>query len=174
MKKTDCFQLGYIAKLHGYKGEVSLFLDVTSPEKYGQLDALFIEIDQQLIPFFVEKIKLKQKGFAALKLENVNTEEEARRILRKSVFLPNQLLEDLDDQHFYDHEIVGFEVIDEKEGSIGIGQDVIELGPNVLLQIDLEGKEVLVPLLPGVIKKVDRTNKKLYIQAPEGLLSLYI
>ncbi|MBU2018211.1 MAG: ribosome maturation factor RimM [Bacteroidetes bacterium] len=174
MKKTDCFQLGYIAKLHGFKGEVSLFLDATSPEKYGQLDALFIEIDQQLIPFFVENIKLKQKGFAALKLENVNTEEEARRILRKSVYLPNQLLEELDDKHFYDHEIAGFEVIDEKEGSIGIGQDVIELGPNVLLQIDLNGKEVLVPLLPGIVQKVDRINKKLYIQAPEGLLSLYI
>lgn len=174
MKKTDCFQLGYIAKLHGYKGEVSLFLDVTDPEKYGQLDALFIEIDQQLIPFFVEKIKLKQKGFAALKLENVDTEEAAKRIIRKPVFLPNTLLEDLDDKHFYDHEIVNFEVFDKNEGAIGRAQDVIELGPNVLLQIDLNGNEVLVPLLPGVIQKVDRATKKLYIEAPEGLLSLYL
>ena len=125
-------------------------------------------------PFFVEKIKLKQKGFAALKLENVDTEEAAKRIIRKPVFLPNTLLEDLDDKHFYDHEIVNFEVFDKNEGAIGRAQDVIELGPNVLLQIDLNGNEVLVPLLPGVIQKVDRATKKLYIEAPEGLLSLYL
>jgi 16S rRNA processing protein RimM len=65
MEKTDCFQLGYIAKLHGFKGEVSLFLDVTEPEKYATLDAFYVDINNQLIPFFVENIKLKNKGFAA-------------------------------------------------------------------------------------------------------------
>ncbi|MCT4560588.1 MAG: ribosome maturation factor RimM [Crocinitomicaceae bacterium] len=174
MKKTDCFQLGYIAKLHGFKGEVSLFMDVTDPSKYASLDALFIEIDQQLIPFFVERIKLKNKGFAALKLEGVDTEEEARRILRKSVFLPNTLLEDLDDKHFYDHEIVGFEVIDAEYGSVGEAEDVIELGPNVLLQVNAKGQEILIPLIPGLVQKVDRANKKLHVEAPEGLLSLYL
>lgn len=174
MKKTDCFQLGYIAKLHGFKGEVSLFMDVTDPSKYASLDAFFVEIDQQLIPFFVERIKLKNKGFAALKLEGVDTEEEARRILRKSVFLPNTLLEDLDDKHFYDHEIVGFEVIDKEFGVVGEAEDVIELGPNVLLQVNAKGQEILIPLIPGLVKKVDRTNKKLHVEAPEGLLSLYL
>lgn len=174
MKKTDCFQLGYIAKLHGFKGEVSLFMDVTDPSKYASLDAFFIEIDQQLIPFFVERIKLKNKGFAALKLEGVDTEEDAKRILRKSVFLPNVLLEDLDDKHFYDHEIVGFEVVDREFGVVGEAEDVIELGPNVLLQVNAKGQEILIPLIPGLVQKVDRTNKKLHVEAPEGLLSLYL
>ena len=38
MKKADCYHLGYVAKLHGFKGEVSFFLDVTDPNEYTKLD----------------------------------------------------------------------------------------------------------------------------------------
>jgi 16S rRNA processing protein RimM len=174
MIKTDCFQLGYIAKLHGFKGEVSLFLDVTNPDKYASLDAFYIEINEVLVPFFVENLKIKQKGFAAVKLEGVDTEEAAKDLLRKSVFLPSSLLEELDDKHFYDHEIIHFEVIDTQYGSIGNIEDVIDLAANPLLQILKEGKEVLVPLLPGLVQRVDRKNKQLFITAPEGLIGLYL
>ena len=174
MKKTDCFQLGYIAKLHGFKGEVSLFLDVTEPERYASLDALYIDINDQLIPFFIERIKLKNKGFAAVLLEGVVTEDAARELLRKSVYLPSEILVDLDDKHFYDHEVIGFSVEDVNHGRIGIIQDVIDLAANPLLQIIEGEREILVPLLPGLVKNVDRTKKALLIEAPEGLIGLYL
>jgi 16S rRNA processing protein RimM len=82
-------------------------------------------------------------------------------------------LEDLDDKHFYDHEVIGFSVIDANHGEIGKIDDVIDLSANPLLQIMNGKKEVLVPLLPGLVQKVDRKNKKLYIDAPEGLIGLY-
>ena len=117
MDKADCFHLGYIAKLHGFKGEVSLFLDVTNPEDYTSLDALFIDINNHLTPFFVEDIKLKNKGFAQLRLEGVSSEEDARRILRKNVYLPAEILPELEGTNFYDHEIMGFKVIDKNYGA---------------------------------------------------------
>ncbi|MEY3199285.1 MAG: hypothetical protein RJA13_1243, partial [Bacteroidota bacterium] len=107
MNKADCFHLGYVAKLHGFKGEVSLFLDVTNPEDYETLDALFIEINGQLSPFFIQEFKLKNKGFAAVKFEGVNSENEARILLRKNLFLPAQILPPLSGKNFYDHEVVG-------------------------------------------------------------------
>ena len=45
MNKIDCYQLGYIAKLHGFKGEVSFFLDVTDPSEYTSLNKVFIDIE---------------------------------------------------------------------------------------------------------------------------------
>ena len=107
MNKADCFHLGYVAKLHGFKGEVSLFLDVTNPEDYETLDAVFIEINGQLSPFFVETFKLKNKGFAAVKFEGVDTEKDARIILRKNLFLPAQILPKLSGKNFYDQRAVG-------------------------------------------------------------------
>jgi len=60
MNKADCFELGYVAKLHGFKGEVSLFLDVTNPSDYASLDAVFIEINQQLTPFFRRILEIEK------------------------------------------------------------------------------------------------------------------
>jgi 16S rRNA processing protein RimM len=174
LEKKDCFQLGYIAKLHGFKGEVSLFLDVTNPNDYATLQKLFIEINDQLVPFFIDKMVLKVKGFAALKLEGVDSENDARIILRKKCYLPAEVLPELDDKTFYDHEIEGFACVDVQFGEVGTIVQVIDLAANPLLQIDAKGKEVLIPLLKDLVEKVDRKNKVLHIKSPEGLLAIYL
>jgi len=174
MKKEDCFYLGRVAKLHGFKGEVSLFLDVTNPEDYNSLDAVFIDINDHLTPFFVETLKVKTKGFAAVKFEGVNDENAAKDILRKDIYLPSQILPELEGVNFYDHEIVGFTVMDDKHGDIGIVDQVIDLKANPLLQVLKGEKEILIPLLKGLVTKVDRNKKELHISAPEGLVDLYL
>lgn len=174
MDKADCFHLGYVAKLHGYKGEVSLFLDVTNPEDYASLDALFIEINGHLTPFFIGSFKLKNKGFAAVKFEGVETEADARLLLRKNLFLPAQVLPKLSGNQFYDHEVVGFKVVDTQYGEVGILETVVDLSVNPLLQIMNGTKEVLIPLTQGIVQHVDRTHNILTITAPEGLIALYL
>jgi len=174
MNKADCFHLGYVAKLHGFKGEVSLFLDVTNPEDYGTLDAVFIEINGQLSPFFVESFELKNKKFAAVKFEGVDSEKDARIILRKNLFLPAQILPNLSGKNFYDHEVVGFKVIDSNFGEVGILESVIDFQVNPLLQIMNGSKEVLVPLIDGMVQEVDRKKKTMKISAPPGLIELYL
>ena len=174
MNKAGCFYLGKIAKLHGYKGEVSLFLDVTNPQDYAGLDAVFIDINTQLTPFFIESIKLKNNGFAAVRLEGVNDEVTAKRILRKDVYLPAEVLPELEGINYYDHEIEGYKVIDSKHGDIGLLESVIDFKVNPLLQILKGEKEILVPLLDGVVTKVDRKKKELHIITPEGLVELYL
>lgn len=174
MNKADCFHLGYVAKLHGFKGEVSLFLDVTNPDDYETLDAVFIEINGQLSPFFIESFKLKNKGFAAVKFEGVNSENDARILLRKNLFLPAQILPKLSGKNFYDHEVVGFTVVDESYGEVGKIESVIDLQVNPLLQIMNGTKEVLIPLVEGVVQNVDRKKKVMTVKAPAGLIELYL
>lgn len=174
MKKADCYHLGYVAKLHGFKGEVSLFLDVSNPEDYADLDMVFIEINNQLTPFFIESFKLKNKGFAAVKFEGVDSETDARFLQRKSLYLPAEILPELTGTSFYDHEIVGFTVIDTNFGEVGVVDEVLAYQVNPLLSI-MNGKiEVLVPLIDGLVKEVNRENKTITITAPEGLIEMYL
>jgi 16S rRNA processing protein RimM len=174
MNKADCFHLGYVAKLHGYKGEVSLFLDVTNPEDYTGLDAVYIELGGQLTPFFIENFKLKNKGYAAVKFEGVDTENDARILLRKSLFLPSEILPELSGTEFYDHEVIGFQVKDSSFGPVGVIENVIDLQANPLLQIMNGEKEVLIPLLKDLVQEIDRKKKIMVIKAPEGLIEMYL
>ncbi len=174
MDKAKCFNLGYVAKLHGFKGEVSLFLDVTNPSEYQQLDSLYIDINGNLTPFFISSLKIRNKGFVQVKFEGIDNELDAKVILRKQLFLPLTVLPPLSGTNFYDHEIEGFTVHDESYGLVGVLSQVIDLKVNPLLQIDSQGKEVLIPLIPNLIKSIDRENKSIVIDAPEGLIELYV
>ncbi len=174
MNKADCFHLGHVAKLHGYKGEVSLFLDVTTPSDYAKIESLYIEINDQLTPFFIESFILKNHPFALVKFEGVNNEIDAKIIDHKELYLPATFLKQLSGTNFYDHEVVGFKCIDGNYGEVGIIQGVIDLSINPLLQIMNGEKEVLVPLIKNLVTKVDRENKELHIVAPAGLIEIYL
>jgi 16S rRNA processing protein RimM len=174
MKKADCYHLGYIAKLHGFKGEVSLFLDVTNPSEYKGLDALYVDINGNLTPFFIQRFDLKPKGFVLTKLEGIDSENDAKAILRKNVFLPLEQLPELSGKQFYDHEVVDFTLIDVLYGEVGKIVQIIDLPVNPLIQVEANGKEVLIPFVKDLIQEVDRTNRILKVKAPEGLYDIYL
>jgi 16S rRNA processing protein RimM len=174
MNKAECFHLGYVAKLHGFKGEVSLFLDVTNPADYEDIDCVFVDINDQLTPFFIESFKLKNHPFAAVKFEGINDEKDVKVIERKNIYLPLRLLPELTGLDFYDHEVVGFKVFDNKYGEVGLLESIIDLSKNPLIQVKNDDKEVLIPMIKEIITKVDRENKELHLIAPEGLIELYL
>ena len=138
------------------------------------MDAVFVEIDGGLVPFFVQNIKIKTKGFVAVKFQGVDSEQDAQRILKKPVYLPEAFLQELDQTSFYDHEIIGYTVIDEVHGDVGIVENVIDMAANPLLQLNKNGVEVLLPIFDGLVQKVQRKKKELYVKAPEGLIDLYL
>ncbi|HLW30170.1 MAG TPA: ribosome maturation factor RimM [Brumimicrobium sp.] len=176
MNKADCFNLGYVAKLHSYKGEVSLFFDATNPDDYATLDAVYIDLDGILTPFFVESIEMKNNGFAKVKFEGVDSENDAKIILKKELFLPLELLTPLSGKNFYDHEIIGFKVIDEKFGEVGEVVQVMDYKINPLLQVqntELD-KEVLLPLGNDLVQNVDRVKKEVHVRAADGLIQMYL
>jgi 16S rRNA processing protein RimM len=175
MTIKDCFFLGTVAKLHGFKGEVSLFLDVSNPSDYQQLTSVFIEIDGALTPFFIEHVKVKNKGFITVKFQDIDNENYAKALLKKSLYLPLNQLVELDEASFYDHEVLGYSVTDIRIGEVGIVSNVVDIKSNPLLVvISNDKKEILIPIFEGLVKKVNRKSKNLLIEAPEGLIELYL
>src|SRR5690554_783301 len=165
MNKADCSNICYVAILYSDKGEGSFFFDATDPEQYATLDAVYIDLDGILTPFYVESIEMKDKGFAKVKFEGVDTENDAKLILKKELFLPVELLSPLSGKNFYDHEIIGFKVIDEIYGEVGEVVQVMDFKINPLLQIQNTNldKEVLLPLGNDLVQNVDRDKKEVQI-----------
>jgi 16S rRNA processing protein RimM len=174
MNKADCYHLGYIAKLHGFKGEVSFFLDVTDTSEYINLKQVYIDINGFLTPFFIQSFQIKPKSFATVKLEGIESESDALPLLRKNLYLPSSELPVLSGKQFYDHEVVGFKVIDISYGEVGTIVQIIDLPVNPLIQVDAKGKEVLIPFVQDLIQEVDRESQILKVKAPEGLIGIYL
>ena len=171
--KNDYFNFGLVTKTFGKNGEMIFFLDVDDPEDYKDIEMVFIEINQKLVPFFIETFKIRG-NFATVKLEDISSPEKAQFFVKLRLFLPVDVLPELPNEKFYFHEIVGFTVEDENHGNIGIINDILELPEQSLLQIFNNEKEILIPIVDEIVKSVDSDNKIVYINAPEGLIELYL
>lgn len=174
MTKDDCFQVGHITKTHGLNGEVVLFLDVDDPTDYEDLDSVLIEVRGELLPYFVESLSINRDR-AILALEEVETIDEAKKLVNCPVWLPLDNLEDITDpDRFYYHEIIGFQIIDKEAGPLGTVTSVLTMPTQDLIDMRYKGQDVLIPVNSAIVKTVDRAAKTLNVELPEGLLDVYL
>ena len=174
MNKEDCFYLGKIVSKFSFKGEVLVKLDTDDPESFLEMESVFIDMNKNLIPFFIEKSSLQKSNLLRLKFEEITSEEDADRILKKELYLPLSFLPELKDDQFYFHEVIGFKVTDKLFGEIGVLKGVNDSTPQALFEIERDGKEILVPVNDDFIDKLDKPNKTLHLDVPEGLIEMYL
>lgn len=165
-----CYKIGYILKPHGLKGEVTMSIDADAPE-LETIDAIFIETSDRLVPYFIKTISVRgNKAF--VKLEDVDSPESAQNISKSAVYLPKASRAKTGRGEFYDDEVIGFEVNDSELGLIGKIIEVASAGPNKLLAVDHNGKEVLIPINSPFITSINKSKKKVSVTLPEGFLDI--
>jgi 16S rRNA processing protein RimM len=174
MRKQDCFYLGKIAKKFSFKGEVLLYLDTDEPEIYENLESVFVEINKSLVPFFILKSQLHKGKFLRIRFEDIENEEDADRIIGCEAYLPLSMLPKLEGTQFYFHEVIGFDVLDTRLGNIGKITGINDSGAQSIFEIEKNGTEILVPLIDDFIIALDRANKTITLETPEGLVDLYL
>ncbi|RYC70448.1 MULTISPECIES: ribosome maturation factor RimM [Spirosoma] len=175
MTKDDCYQLGHITKTHGVSGELVLYLDVDNPAEYADLETVLLEVKGELIPYFIESIAIVKGSRAIVAFEDVDTIEQAERLINCGAYLPLDELEPITDEtRFYFHEIVGYQVVDAEAGELGIVQGVYAMNAQDLIAMDYQGKEVLIPINSDIVRTVNREARKLNVVLPAGLLDIYM
>ena len=174
MQLEDCFFLGKIVKKYSFKGEVLVKLDTDEPQLYTNLESVFISLGNNLVPFFIESSKLHKSNLLRLKLEDVNTEDDADHLLKCELYLPLSFLPPLEGNKFYYHEVIGFEIRDTSFGKVGIITGVNDRTAQALFEIDRDGTEILIPLNDHFITEVNRAQKYILVDTPEGLIDLYL
>ena len=172
-KMNDYFYLGVVTKTFGYKGQVVIYLDTDEPEKYQTLEAVFVKEEEEMLPYMIEEFVYKGANQAIVKFTDING-EEAKSLIKTELYLPLSFLPPLTGNKFYFHEVIGFDVIDKEKGHIGKCVDFMEASRQPIMQIDFNGKEILIPAVDEVFKTVDRDQKAITILAPEGLIDIYL
>lgn len=174
MRKEDCFYLGKIVKKHSFRGEVVIKLDTDEPELYGNMESVFVDLGGNLVPFFIKKSSLSKGTMLRVHFEDVNTEEEADFLMKSGIYLPLDLLPKLEGDQFYFHEIIGFKVIDAKHGDVGVLAYINDKAAQPMFEIEKGDIDIFIPMIDDFIKKIDRENKEVHVETPEGLIDLYL
>jgi 16S rRNA processing protein RimM len=173
MNIDACFQLGYIVKTHGIKGQVVAFFDVDFPEDYEDLESVFLDQQGRLVPFFIDNMEPQQKGRFIIKFEDITTLEQAEKLRNTALYLPLDELPELDDDQFYFHEVIGYTVVDDNHGELGTVKEFYDMPQQQLMAMDYMGQEMLIPVMDEILLRADHEAKRLHVKLPEGLLEVY-
>lgn len=174
MRKEDCFYLGKIAKKFSFKGEVLAYLDTDEPYLYENLESVFVECNKHLVPFFIESSSLHKNDFLRIKFEDINNELEAEALLGNALYLPLKMLPKLSGNKFYFHEVIGFSIEDKRFGFVGTIQSINDTTAQPLFEVLNNSIEILIPMIDHFLVAIDRENKKVLMDLPEGLIEMYL
>jgi 16S rRNA processing protein RimM len=174
MRKEECFYLGKIAKKFSFKGEVLIYLDTDEPELYENMESVFVDFNKNLVPFFIENSSLHKNDFLRVQFEDVDSEEEADTLLGCEVYLPLNMLPKLEGNQFYFHEVIGFEIEDKRLGVFGKIVSINDTTAQPLFEVLNGNVEILIPMIDQFLVKIDRENKKVIMDLPEGLIEMYL
>jgi 16S rRNA processing protein RimM len=170
---TEYYKIGKLVAVHGLKGELLLKHELGKKTSLKGLQALFIEDKKDaFFPWFIEAARIKSEDEIYIKFEGVNTREAAIKLTQKETWLPEP-----DFKKFAAKSapvnLLGYIIFNNDE-SLGEILEVIEQPHQLICRLEINGKEVLVPLHEQFLQKIDHKKKQVSVSLPEGLLNVYL
>jgi 16S rRNA processing protein RimM len=159
--------VGFLRRAHGLHGEMIMDLHTDFPERFRSGRKLFIGEEHK--PITLASARPHAKGML-VRLKGVETPEDAAQYRNQWVYVKSSDVPPLPEGQIYQHELFGFQVVDENDNLLGELVEIIETGANnVYVVRDPEGREILLPDIPSVVLDLDRARRVMRVHLLEGL-----
>lgn len=174
LSEVEVVLVARVAKPRGVRGEVSCHLLTDFPERFdglGELIAVFPGGRR-------ERLKLEGHWLhgdrVVLKLEGFDSPEASAALAGCELAVPESEAVGLEEGEFYDWQLEGCRVVTVEGAEVGTVREVLHTGGEapVLVILDEDRRENLVPLAESICVEIDVAAKLIRVDAPEGLLEL--
>ena len=174
--EQQLIEVGFIAKLHGLKGEMQARITDSIIDEVEHCPYLVCELDGIYVPFFLESLRFRSSESALLKFEDIDSAEKAEPFCGLKLYFDRKCFTP-EEQKQYDQkveedlEFIGYQLIDKTLGPIGEIVDINDLTENVLFIVEHEGEEVMIPAADDLILDIDDENETILMDLPQGLVN---
>lgn len=161
--------IAVLGKTRGNRGEITAFALSSKPDRYQQLHEVFLfGVQSSATP---ERMEVESTWFhdgtLIFKFRGVDSIADAERLARAEVCVPESERTTLDPGEFFQSDLIGCTVIDQRTGqTIGRVQDFDEGGGAGLLVLD---NDLMIPFARRICVEIDPAQKRIHVELPEGL-----
>jgi 16S rRNA processing protein RimM len=163
--------IGRVIRSQGKSGELRVKFYVDKAIEFPELISLFIGEEGDVKEYRIESISAHGRAYH-IKLAGVGSLPAADRLAGREVFIPKEQFRPSEEDEYYVFQLKGCAVLTREGEKIGIVADVQSAGSSVILVVDREGKEILIPFHSEICTEVDLMKKEILIDPPAGLLEL--
>ena len=166
----EYIEIGQIVNTNGLKGVVKVNPFTDDISKFEDLKYVYIQLKNELKKVKIEQVR-NNKNQVLLKLEGIDSIEEAEKYRNFYLKTEKESQEDLGEDTYYIVDLIGLDVYSDKNEYLGKIEDVFPTGSNdVYVVKDNLGKQILIPAIAEVVKEVELKNKKMVIKIIPGLI----
>ncbi len=166
---SDLVEIGRLVKVHGLKGRLKAVSYLESETLLDELDEVILRPEKGPGKTFrVRAVQPQHKSYF-IELENINDPDSAGELVGSGIFIPADMLEDLPEDEYYWHQIIGLKVIAETGDYLGEVSSIFPTGSNEVYVVTGGKREILLPAIEDVIKKIDLEKGEITVRLPEGL-----
>ncbi len=158
--------IGKILAPRGIKGKLKVEVITDFPQRFAPGSTVYI--DHQ--PVTIESTEW-HKGKAIIKLETVDSVEDAQRLRGKLIEIHHSQVYPLPEGQYYHFQLIGLEVWTTQEELLGEITEILTAGGNDNYVVRGAKGEVLIPTIDDVVKSIDLNKGRIVIEPIEGLLS---
>ena len=156
---------GNITGIHGLKGEIEIYFH--NPLRLNSLPELTsgmsVFISDSYIPYKILEVKTKPR-IVVLTLDKVSDIDTATKLRGIPLFIETSELPELDDDTFYESELVGFKIIDDQECMLGEVQDCYIAPASAILEVRLiDNSLASIPFVHAYFGDISRENKTIVL-----------
>jgi 16S rRNA processing protein RimM len=168
-------QIGFLKKAHGITGEIKVSVDEVYEDLFLEAKRVFAEIRGARMPLFIEQIR--GAGELIVKFEGYANRDQVLAIQSRPMLLPssevpaNVAIAAQEDGLVYSY-LTGFLLADKHTGDVGTIDEVLDMPQQEMALLTYQGRDVLIPLHDDYIISVDKRQKRVFMDLPEGLLDL--
>ena len=172
MATETYISVGKLGKPHGLSGAFRFFLDRELKSKNKLPGHFLLNMKGNFMPWFVKEIEWTGFNEGFILFEEVTSPEKGKQYTGTEICLSEKDItqyfkKDADSLDYLN----GFKAIDETEGELGFIEEVIENPGQVLLSINNNGNEILIPFVEEFVVSLNKRKKEIILSLPEGLIS---
>lgn len=163
-------EIGQIVNTFGIKGFVKVNPFVDDISRFDELKKVYIKKQKVLKELEVQEVKY-HKNMVLLKFKDIDTVEEAENLRNSYLEVDRENAIDLEEGTYFIADLLGLEVITDEGKTLGKLEDIFNTGSNDIYVVKDElGKQILLPAISEVIKEIDIEGKKILVHLLEGLM----
>ena len=156
--------VGVMVDSWGFRGEVRIQPLTDNPRRFAKDDRIMIAGS-----FYRVESSRWHRGMALVKLEGIETAEDAARLAGAEIEVPLDQVPPLPEGSYYHFQILDMEVWTSSGEHLGSVEDILSTGSNDVYLVRRGSEEVLVPAIDGVVLEVDVEGGRITVELPDGL-----
>jgi len=168
--ETEWATIGKVVAPFGIHGEIKVLSLTDIPNRFAELEVIYLGSDH--IRHSIKSIRPYKGDMVVMKLAGIDDANAAETVRNLDLSIPLSQLAPLPPDSYYQHDIIGLEVVTIDGQNVGKIVDIMVTGSNDVYIIEgkISGREILIPAIKDVIRQVDLIRKLMYIEPMKGLL----